>query len=65
MSDQPVTEAATYKAQNKHNRQTSMLSTGFEHPISGFKRLHGYQDRIRYVLNSMNLLVLKIAVICE
>jgi len=65
MSDQHVTEAATYKAQNKHNRQTSVPSTGFEHAIPGVKRLHGHQDRLRYVLNSINLLVSKIAVICE
>jgi hypothetical protein len=42
MSDQLVTEDATYIIHNKHNRRTSMLSAGFEPAIPVAKRLQTY-----------------------
>jgi len=39
MSDRPVAEAATYTTQNKHKRQKSIPTSGFELAIPGIKRL--------------------------
>ena len=41
-SDKTVAEAATCTMHNKHNRRTSMNSTGFEPAIPAVKRLNTY-----------------------
>ena len=42
MSDQPVAQAATYTARNKHKRGTSRTSWGFEPAITGIERPQTY-----------------------
>ena len=42
ISDQPITEAATYTSHSQHNRRTFMLSAGFEPAISATKWLQNY-----------------------
>ena len=42
MSDQLVTQAATYPTHNKHNRRTYIPSTGFEATIPAIKRPQTY-----------------------
>jgi len=42
MSDRPVAEAATYTTQNKHKKQMSIPSAGFELAIPGIMRLETY-----------------------
>jgi len=42
MSDQLVAEAGTCKTHNKHKRQKSMLSAGFEPSIPAIKRLQNH-----------------------
>jgi hypothetical protein len=42
MSDELVTEAATYTKHNKHREQTPMLSAGSEPAISAIGRLDTY-----------------------
>jgi hypothetical protein len=42
MSDQLVTKATTYTTHNKHKKQTSLPSAGFEPLIPTLKWLHTY-----------------------